>query len=193
MASMSPRLAVAVLVLGRGLVACSVGDGVGEAKGTIVAEECGLDGDFDLDPDYFAADSFEDRLLITVQRGGDYQVKSDGLLFDVPDMERVDEHLGEPLDVRYDPDATLEELQEFCRVALYLNETCDKDDPVGLACTVGSVTFTSIGGGDIDEGDRIDAEFAIDFEETSEREAAGHLEGFFRFRYTRGRPAQRFP
>lgn len=173
--------------------ACSVGDGVGEAKGAIDAPACGLSGAFDLDPDFFGAEFFEHGLTITLQRGGDYQVDSDGMLIDVPDIAEVNRHLGSSLPVRYEPDANLAALDEAVRVSLYLNETCSDDEEVGLVGVRGQVSFVTIGDGRIDEADPIEGSFSVDFAEPSGRGATGHLEGFFRFRYTRGRPAQRFP
>lgn len=186
-----PRVCLAgVLVVAS---ACSVGDGVGEAKGTIDVPECGLEGNFDLDPDFFGAEFFDDGLTITMQDGGDYQVKSDGILFEVPDVRDADDRLGVPLPVRFDPDAPLSELEGVVRASLYLNDRCDKDEQVGLVGTNGQVTFVSIGEGAIDEADHVEGSFAIDFEEPAGHGGTASLQGFFRFRYTRGRPAQRFP
>lgn len=184
---------MALLLFAVGGPACSVGDGVGEAKGTIDVPECELDGDYDLDPDFFGAEFFDDGLTITMQSGGDYQVKSDGLLFDVPDVGSADDRLGVPLPVRYDPDATLDEMEGAVRVSLYLNESCDRDHQVGLVGVSGDVTFVSIGHGSIDENDHVEGSFEIEFAEPAGHGASASLEGFFRFRYTRGRPAQRFP
>jgi hypothetical protein len=172
---------------------CSVGDGVGEAHGTIHVPECRLDGEYDLDPDFFGAEFFEDGLSITMQHGGDYQVKSDGILFAVPDVRGADDRLGVALPIRFDPDATLAELEGVVRASLYLNESCDRDQHVGLVGTSGQVTFVSIGNGSIDEDDHVEGSFEIDFVEPAGHGGSASLEGFFRFRYTRGRPAQRFP
>jgi hypothetical protein len=174
-------------------VACSVGDGTGEAKGEIEAPECGLSGAFDLRPNYFGAERFGDDLTITIQHGGDYLGKSDGLLFDLPDVPEVDRHIGEPLPVRYDPDAALSDLDGAVRASLYLNETCDEDEHLGLVGVGGSLTMLSIGNGKIGEGDRIEGEFSLDLAEPSGEGATGWLDGRFSFRFTRGRPAQRFP
>lgn len=175
------------------IAACSVGDGVGEATGTISVPECDLEGDFDLGPDFFGAEFFEDGLTITMQESGDYQVKSDGLLFEVSDVRGADDRLGVPLPVVYDPDAELSELVGVVQASLYLNESCDRDAQVGLVGTSGQVTFVSIGEGTIDEDDHVEGSFEIGFEEPSGHGGTAQLEGFFRFRYTRGRPAQRFP
>lgn len=176
-----------------GTFGCSVGDGVGEARGTIDVPACDLEGDFDLAPDFFGAEFFEDGLTITMQRGGDYQVKSDGILFEVPDVGDADDRLGVALPIRFDPDADLAELEDVVRASLYLNESCDKDQDVGLVGTAGQVTFVSIGNGSIDENDHVEGSFSIDFVEPAGHGGTASLEGFFRFRYTRGRPAQRFP
>lgn len=173
--------------------ACSVGDGVGEASGTIHVPECDLEGDYDLDPDFFGAEFFDDGLTITVQQGGDYLVKSDGIFFDVPDVGSADDRLGVPLEVVYDPDASLSDMERDVRVSLYLNDSCDRDQQVGLVGVAGTVTFVSIGDGKIQEDDHVEGSFSIDFAEPSGHEATAFLEGYFRFRYTRGRPAQRFP
>lgn len=55
------------------------------------------------------------------------------------------------------------------------------------------MTFSSLGDGRIDEGDVIEGDFDLDLAEAQGDEGRAHLVGFFRFRYTRGRPAQRFP
>lgn len=175
------------------VAACSVGDGVGEARGTVHVPECGLDGEFDLSPDFFGAEFFDDGLTITLQHGGDYQVKSDGILLEVPDVGSADDQLGVPLPVAFQPDASLDELEGFVRASLYLNESCDRDEHVGLVGVGGDVTFVSIGHGSIDEADHVEGSFSIEFAEPAGHDATASLEGFFRFRYTRGRPAQRFP
>lgn len=184
---------VALSILPLFWLGCTVGDGSGSATGTVSLPACHMEGEFDLDPDFFGGERFEDTLSITLQRSGDYQVKSDGLVIVVPDIGHVDDHLGDPLQVGFEPDASLPEISDLIRASLYLNRSCAKDEDGGLVAVGGSVTFSSVGEGTIDEDDVIAGEFDLDLAEVQGGEGWAHLAGYFRFRYTRGRPAQRFP
>ena len=51
--------------------ACSVGVGTGEATGQVEAPACGMSGDYQLSPNFFVADAFENQLQLRIQRGGE--------------------------------------------------------------------------------------------------------------------------
>src|SRR5689334_1104581 len=60
--------------------ACSLGDGTGEVRSdNLIAKDC-WQGEYDLQPDFFAAEPFRDSLYIRVQRGSDLEGVSDGIM-----------------------------------------------------------------------------------------------------------------
>jgi tRNA-specific 2-thiouridylase len=170
------------------LPACEVGNGEGEAKGTVHIPKCDLDGDFDLDPDYFAADAFEESLIIRVQHGGDFVQFADGLVFGVSDRHVVADSLGTPIEVvAPDPDDN-DAIPPLVRASFFLAKSCEETP--GLTGTSGTVTFSSIYSS---ETDRIAATFDVHFDDVVGGAATADLAGSFDFDYERGRPAQRYP
>ncbi len=84
------------VLLGAALAsACSHGEGMGCARGTLNIPNCWA-GDFDLGPDFFAAipEPAAGSLLIRIQNGGDYESFSDGIAFAVDDIGTI---RGDPL------------------------------------------------------------------------------------------------
>ncbi|MCS6800185.1 MAG: hypothetical protein NZ898_16965 [Myxococcota bacterium] len=172
---------------------CSVGEGEGEVRGTVTAPACGLrDRAYDLHPDFFGAAHVLGRLSIRIQRGSDFEDKSDGLVLLVDDVARVHaQALGRPM--------SLDDPRTPVRMSLYLNETCHPSrgrTPVGMVAVGGTIEFGGIylpGGGDeeLETAGRFDAVRLVDpaAPESTHAELSGH----FRFPYRRGRPAQRFP
>jgi hypothetical protein len=67
---------------------CSVGDGSGTVSGTLDVPDC-WSGLFNLNPDFFAADPYDNSVTIRVQSGGDYANFSDGLSILVDNVHEV--------------------------------------------------------------------------------------------------------
>lgn len=110
--------------------ACSVAEGDGFARGTLNAPRCWT-GRYDLAPDFFAANSYKETLLIRIQNGSDSETFSDGISLVVDDKEAIRSQYGKPLRVTMpvgvaipgapvvpDPDPSLVHL------SVYLQRTC---------------------------------------------------------------------
>lgn len=67
---------------------CSVGDGSGTAVGTLDVPNC-WSGQFNLSPDFFAADPYDSTVTIRVQNGGDYASFSDGFSILVDNLHEI--------------------------------------------------------------------------------------------------------
>lgn len=176
---------------------CAVGgDGEGAASGVVTVRGCGFDEDlYDLDPTFFGAQAFEDILNIQMQRGSDFQDRSDGVLFQVRDATMVRETLlDEPLPIEDRADALVQ-------MSVYLNDSCPtdftgNDRPVMLPAIEGTITFSAIFAPEADGDAReIEAVFegAVLEDPATPDERRATLDGFFRFVFNRGRPAQRYP
>lgn len=185
-----------VLLVALGAVGCAVGDGEGALDGVVTAVDCDLDTrSYALRPTFFGADAFENILNIRIQRGSDPQDRSDGVLFQIRDTSGVQaDLLGVPIPIEDRPDALLQ-------MGLYLNATCPTDftgldRPVVLAGDGGTVTFDAIyapegrGGGREVEATVSGATLRDPGDPTGRR---AEFDGFFRFVFNRGRPAQRYP
>ncbi len=184
----------ALIALSTLAAACSVGVGEGSACGVVNEPACELAAtEYCLDPSFYGADLAPDGMLeIRVQRGGDLEGKSDGLILLVRDLDDVVRPLlGQAIPLG---DAASPVMMSF-----YLNDTCKIDrgsTPVTLLAKSGTITFSSIYSETSDEDD---VEIAASFESVhftddarpDERNAT--LSGNFKFLYNRGRPAQRFP
>ncbi len=175
------------------IAGCEVGEGEGELAGTVVAEACDLNGEYDLNPTYFAAESYEKRLEIVVQRGSDLSINSDGLFVTVINASEVREHyLGTPLKVAYG-------FREPIQAVMYFNDSCEIDrrtNPVALNAVSGTIVFDKIYAPGVNEDDENIAATLSDIKlaNISEPESGyGTVNGYFKFTFSRGRPAQRFP
>ncbi len=128
---------------------CSLGNGNGSCKGTLDVPDCWA-GSFDLHPDFFAAvpnslaapTNGTDPLQIRIQRGGDYETFSDGLLILVDDAGEIrgdstsggvprPSLLGQPLVVGLPSSVTTPGVpvspkgqDTVVHAAFYLNATC---------------------------------------------------------------------
>ncbi len=174
---------------------CSTtGVGEGSANGLIWAPDCGLNArQYDLNPTFFVADPTEGRLEIRVQRGSDVQHRSDGLSIFVADAADVQQsQLGMAIQLTADPEPPV-------RFGVFFNETCpfDRDRrAVHYVAVSGTILFRSIYAPDRDESEReTRAEFTdVQFVDPTDAETRrATLSGEFRFLFSRGRPAQRFP
>ncbi len=78
-------VAVLVQILAPG---CSIGDGSGFVSGTLDVPDC-WSGEFDLNPNFFAANPFNDSVTLRIQNGSDYANFSDGISILVDNLHEV--------------------------------------------------------------------------------------------------------
>jgi hypothetical protein len=199
---------------------CSVGQGEGEVHSDrLFVDDC-WEGIFNLRPTFFGANPFEDMLTIRVQRGERDILVSDGFTMLVYDIDGIRaERLGQDLplglpvgvspvgfplpDVPNQPAATL---------TLYLNNSCRAQNSQ-LYAVSGTVNFTQLFSGDLNEEDSDDriTEGRFDATVVDPRHAipavdadgnptysyppdvTSEIDGYFRFVFHRGTPAQPFP
>lgn len=189
------RLAAAALCA-CAIAACSVGQGDGEIGGTVSIPDCDLDGEYQLEPDFFVAQALDDAVELRVQRGSDWEIYSDGMIIFVHDVARVrNEQLGLALPIG--PDETTGEAQ--VEITFFLNETCRlelrrEDSLVALQGVGGTITFNDIYAPQVDE-DAVETRATLTGAVFADPEPmrSATLSGRFSFLYNRGRPAQRFP
>lgn len=145
-----PLLGVALvtaLAAGSG-VACSVGEGVGGAEGTLNVPDCWA-GNFTLEPDFFAGVPFRNSVELRIQEGGDYTTYSDGLDILVRNLDAILPSasspglLGRPLQVRIPSNVTppgvpleADPSPALIDIALYLQRTCKTQNVALYAGTV---------------------------------------------------------
>jgi hypothetical protein len=212
-------LAVAGIALALGS-ACSVGEGEGSVTSErLFVEDC-WDGAFELNPSFFGANPFRDTMQIRVQRGGEIEDVSDGLMILLSDTALVRENLGQDLLVGLPRGVTPPGLPEGTlynganvHLSLYLNETCHLQNST-IHSIDGTIRFDSLFSGDPNEdnSDRrlTEAEFSAVFVDPREaivtsgpgvspleieypEERLSRVSGSFRFFFHRGSPAQPFP
>ena len=194
------------------LMGCTVGEGEGSVTSSRLFVENCWNGAFDLRPDFFATNAFSDETqLIRVQRGDNLQEVSDGVMVLVNDTQAVlarknqeilvglpggASPLGVPLE--YNPDPPL------VTIALYLHDSCHTENAT-LHSVDGSITFSSLFSGDVNEQDAsrrltrasFTAQFAnprdLDPEGETDPSLISTVVGKFSFYFQRGQPAQPFP
>jgi hypothetical protein len=204
--------AAALLAL---LAGCSIGEGEGEVSSDKLAVEGCWNGQFELNPDFFAAAPFRRTLAIRVQRGGEQEEVSDGVHILVDDIDKVREHIaahpGEPLKVGLPPSVvppgvpiTPDPDPPLVHLTLYLHRACHVQNSA-LYSISGGIVFHSIFNGNLNEtSDReklTEAEFSdIVVGDPRNREPGSdvvnnvsHLRGRLKFIFRRGQPAQPFP
>jgi hypothetical protein len=193
------------LALGTG---CTVGDGSGEVTAKRLYLKGCWNGSFNLQPDFFAANSYRgESLQIRVQRGDNNQEASDGLVVLVSDLAAV--KLGKPIPVGVPegvspPGQPLTgEPGPLVSLSLYLHQTCHEQNSATYSVS-GTITFHSIFSGDPNEEDSdarlTNAEFKVQFADPRELVDApdveavtsSDVEGHFNFFFQRGQPAQPF-
>ena len=190
MALLGNRFALALLAAA--VTACSVGHGEGELSGTVQVAGCRTQGRYDLKPSAFFAQAVQQLLRIRVQRGGELEIRSDGIAVLVEDASLVKrKYLAKPLSLAPDAEPRID-------VSLFLNASCppgrDKT-PVVLSAASGTITFDEIYAPQVKSGEvaiaaRIDG---ARFEDPRSPDRRAELSGHFDFLYERGGPAQRFP
>jgi hypothetical protein len=193
------------------LLGCTTGEGEGWVRSDrLYVADC-WNGGFDLQPTFFGANPFrEETLIIRVQRGDNIEEVSDGLIAVVHDIQEIragsgEQALGLPVGVTppgvpptFDPDPPKVSL------SLYLHSTCHVQNGT-LYSIGGSITFSSLFSGDPNEEDAEDrlteasftAQFAdprdLEPDRSIDPERVSTVEGYFRFFFQRGQPAQPFP
>lgn len=207
----NPTTALVLASVALIVIACSVGQGQGAARGSVLVRDCRVDiPAYDLLPNFFVADFIEEPATLTglrrrsvtlrVQRGSYAEDTSDGLAIFVRDVDELQSTLlGVPivLGSAVDP-------RPLVTMTLYLGASCTSGHPNSdyfivpaiLGAVSGQITFDAVYAPNI-AGSGL--EFAAHFEgvrfesvDTPEDRNAT-LDGNFSFYYQRGRPAQRFP
>lgn len=208
------KLSVGLVACALALVvwACSVGQGQGWARGSVLVRDCSVDiPSYDLSPNFFVADFIEEEetligvrrraVTLRAQRGSFGEDTSDGLAIFVADVDEVQTSLlGVPIQLM----APVDGFRPLVTMTLYLGASCPSGRPNSdyfivpaiLGTVSGQITFDAVyapntpGSG---------LEFSAHFENVrfesvdtpEDRNAV--LDGQFSFFYQRGRPAQRFP
>lgn len=199
-------------LLALSLLSCSVGEGKGDVTSDrLLAEGC-FDGPYNLGPNFFASSPYRQTQTIRLQRSDDLVDNSDGLQILVTDTARIRNQLGQPFKVglppavrppgvpiQPDPDPPI------VQISLYLHETCHGQN-ITLHAVQGTITFRHLFSGDLTENDADDrlseAFFEVEVADPREQPADGgevpaekrsKLNGWFRFFFERGQPAQPFP
>jgi len=174
--------------------ACSVGHGEGELSGTLQVPGCKDEGYYLLKPDSFFSQAVEELLSIRVQRGGDIEIRSDGLAVGVSDSTAIKQnYLNTELDL------SAADADTLVHVTAYFNDTCppERDKiPAVMEAVSGSIRFEQIYAPQVSERQvRIRAVLTdVRFEDSKKPdERYAELSGFFDFLYQRGSPAQHFP
>jgi len=206
---------IALFALSFLLAACSLGEGEGDIKSTQLQVNGCWNGQFELTPDFFAAVPYRNTLSIRVQHGGDTEEVSDGAIILVDDIQKVRDHIATqpnvPLRVAQppsivppgfpivpDPDPAI------VHVTLYLHRACHAQNSA-LYSVDGHIVFHSIFDGDINETSAAQKLTDAEFNDISVGDPRDRLpgtdtipntsliQGFFRFYFQRGQPAQPFP
>ena len=214
MRAVSATLRGALLLGLLGLSACSSAEGTGRVVSDSLFLESCWNGRFDLKPDFFAANTYQDQdsLLIRIQRGDDFGEFSDGVSLVVNDVTGIRQGLlNQPLPVGMPPavvppgyTVTYNANPPKVTLSLYLHNSCASR--LGTLYSVsGTITFRALFSGNPNEShaeDRLtDADFDATFADPRELDANGkqikgqssHVTGSFRFYFQRGQPAQPFP
>ncbi|MBE7484441.1 MAG: hypothetical protein HS104_31300 [Polyangiaceae bacterium] len=202
----------ALLVLAVAALGCSTAEGKGEVTSErLYVEDC-WNGKFSLDPTFFGANPYMDTQTIRIQRGDNLEEVSDGLIVLVKEVGKIrDEALGQPLKVGLPPGVSppgvpikLDPEPPFVHLSLYLHDTCHEQNGT-LYSMSGSITFDALFSGDPNEessDDRLtEARFSASFADPRhvlpsgdiDPERTSQVEGWFRFYFQRGQPAQPFP
>lgn len=211
------RLAQALLLaLALPLAACTTGEGTGEITSErLFVKDC-HNGPFDLQPDFFASNPFDDTQTIRVQRGDRMEEVSDGISILVNGVDAIrgddgqggmlgqDLAIGLPVGVSppgvpivYNPEPPP------VSIALFLNDSCHAQN-VTIYAISGTMSFTSLFSGDLNEEDAdarlTEATFTAEFADPRDLTPndppnpalVSTVNGNFRFFFQRGQPAQPF-
>lgn len=215
--------AVAVCLSALASLGCTVGEGEGSVRSDHLYVNGCWNGAFDLGPDFFGANPDQGTsLMIRVQRGDNVEDVSDGLDVLVNDLQTVRKQLSDAkaggamsvdipvgmppgvsppgVPIVFNPDPPKVSL------SLYLHHTCHQQNGTVYSVS-GTIAFTSLFSGDLNEGsseDRLtDATFTdVSFADPRELASAADttaqaaltslVSGHFRFFFQRGQPSQPF-
>lgn len=193
------------------MLGCNVGEGEGWVRSdNLFIEDC-WNGSFDLGPDFFAANASpgSESVTIRVQHGDNIEEVSDGLVVLVKELPKVRGMVGQEIQVGMPPGVSppgvpIEAVDEppLVSLALSLHGSCHAQNGTVFS-VAGTINFTSLYSGDPyeDEADerlteaRFDATFADPRILASADDPASvrsQVQGYFRFFYQRGQPAQPF-
>jgi hypothetical protein len=205
----SLRTAALVPLLATLVAACSTGAGDGEVRGSVSLPDCGLvRADWNMGVDFFAASYYDNTLAVRLQKTGQDQAFSDGIIIMVRDVDAVSKRLGEKLAITVEP--SIDEFSEQgpdagipvttkgspARATLYLNDSCP-GNRYGFTDGEGELVFDSIYVPDREK--RVAGSFKLRFVDPrfwkSPDDIGPHAElaGDFDFNFARGSPAQTFP
>jgi hypothetical protein len=193
------------------MLACSVGEGEGWVKSeNLFIEDC-WNGPFDLGPTFFAANPSpgSKSLTVRVQNGDNLEEVSDGLVVVINKLPTVRGQIGRDLEVGMPPGVSppgvpivFDDEPPSVSLALYLHESCHAQNSAVYSID-GTINFESLYSGDPYEDDAdellteatFDARFADPrhlVDSDAPENAESRVEGYFRFFYQRGQPAQPF-
>ena len=197
---------------------CGTGEGVGQIHSDALHMENCWDGPFDLNPNFFGGVSDRSSYQIRVQRGSELEDVSDGVSVLVDDVHEIrgdgnqPSQLGLPLRVGLPPSVTPPGIPRttdpnppVVHLTLYLHRTCHAQ-VAALYAVDGYIVFKHLFNGDANEpnADKRLTEATFDVVVADPRDqptdgspipesAISHLQGWFRFYFERGQPAQPFP
>jgi hypothetical protein len=209
------RLTLLVAAASCALAACSLGEGEGEVKSNKLAVAGCWNGAFQLTPDFFAAVPYRRTLTIRVQHGGDTEEVSDGAIILIDDIDQVRQHIaaqpGVPLRVAQPPSivppgfpVVPDPNPALVHLTLYLHRSCHAQNSA-LYSIDGDITFRALFNGNLNETNAAEKLTDADFSDisvadprdraagTSTPQNVSHLNGFLKFYFQRGQPAQPFP
>lgn len=199
------------------LAGCSVGEGDGDVRGPLHVAVCDVSTDlFNLRPTFFGGDFHDGSLIIRVAQGGETAEFSDEFVWRVNDTAYVAAHLNQRIPVG--PAGVAPVQATFRPNALCGRRNISRYAPTAaLEAMSGYVIFSSIFRGDSNADATLrltevtqfsvvlrDPRVVRDHDPSrapsgpAAREPivladnVGEFEGWFRFYYVRGRPAQRF-
>ena len=210
--------AVGSIAFAVALAACAMTSGcdVGQGEGWVRSEQLGVPdcwaGAFDLQPDFFGTIPYRDTQQIRIQHGSDHPEVSDGVALQVNATGAIRQMLGQTVSVGLAPElwADINPTAEpgpapLVNFALYLQFSCHSQNVV-LYGVGGDVTFTDLFDGDPNEssGSERLTEATFNVQVGNPRDAPqgstevpadkrSLLQGYFRFHFVRGQPAQPFP
>jgi hypothetical protein len=200
-------LSVISLVLASAL-GCTTGEGEGWVKSEqLFVRDC-WNGPFDLQPTFFGGNPHDTSLTIRVQRGDNLREVSDGVTIMIEDLPKLRESsLGSAVQIGLPATAAVS--GPPVSLSVFLHASCHEQNGA-LYAVSGTITFASLFSGDPNESDADDrlteASFSAELAnagdvavisagsaEQSEAVQTSHVEGWFRFFFQRGQPAQPFP
>lgn len=212
------RLLAVASLMASTVYGCGTGEGVGQVYSDQLHVDNCWDGPFNLEPNFFGGVSHLSSFQIRVQHGSDLEEVSDGVSILVEDVHKIrgdgdnQSQLGLPLRVGLPPDVTppgtppsIDRSPPTVHMTLYLHRTCHAQ-VAALYAVDGYIVFDHLFNGDPNEtsaDERLtEAHFDVVVTDPRKqppgggpipREDLSHIQGWFRFYFERGQPAQPFP